>query len=187
MVPKKKQHFTPHIAPSKAPPCEVPGCTSSGGYKAPKSKKQLYEYQWYCLDHIRQYNEQWDFFKDMGQEEIETFMKDAVTGHRPTWGREKHFGKQQEKLQQAINDFLGTNLRKGPRYATSVPPKIRKALVLFDMEYPFTVKGLKSKYRTLVKQYHPDLNRGNKLTEEKFKSIATAYHLLSEYLNKLEN
>jgi curved DNA-binding protein CbpA len=39
---------------------------------------------------------------------------------------------------------------------------------------------LKSAYRKLAKQYHPDLNPGDKTAEEKFKDISEAYGILSD-------
>ena len=40
-------------------------------------------------------------------------------------------------------------------------------------------KTIKQAYRKLARQYHPDLNPGNKEAEEKFKSINEAYQALS--------
>lgn len=37
---------------------------------------------------------------------------------------------------------------------------------------------IKKAYRDLAKRYHPDLNPGNKETEEKFKEINEAYHMI---------
>ena len=42
-----------------------------------------------------------------------------------------------------------------------------------------TDQEIKSAYRKLAKQYHPDLNPGNKEAEEKFKEINEAYDTLS--------
>lgn len=39
---------------------------------------------------------------------------------------------------------------------------------------------IKKSYRNLTKQYHPDVNPGNKSAEEKFKEIAEAYTILSD-------
>ena len=41
-------------------------------------------------------------------------------------------------------------------------------------------KDLKTAYRRLAHQYHPDVNPGNKATEEKFKEINQAYEVLSD-------
>lgn len=39
---------------------------------------------------------------------------------------------------------------------------------------------IKSAYRNLAKQYHPDKNQGNKEAEEKFKNISEAYEVLKD-------
>lgn len=39
---------------------------------------------------------------------------------------------------------------------------------------------IKKSYRRLAKQYHPDVNKGSKTAEEKFKDISEAYNVLSD-------
>ena len=41
-------------------------------------------------------------------------------------------------------------------------------------------KDIKQAYRKLARQYHPDVNPGNKSAEEKFKEINNAYEILSD-------
>jgi DnaJ-class molecular chaperone len=42
-----------------------------------------------------------------------------------------------------------------------------------------SVEEIKKAYKELAKKYHPDLNPGNKMAEEKFKEISEAYSVLS--------
>lgn len=177
-MPKKKQKAN---LESPVHPCHVKGCKTGASYKAPKSKTALHDYVWYCLDHIREYNRQWDFFSGMNRDEIEAFMRDAVTGHRPTWSREEK-ARYYESLQDALDEFLQSQKSKKSPATAGLSAKLREALAAFDMEYPFTAPALKSRYRVLVKRYHPDINKNSQEAEEKFKQITTAYLLLNEHV-----
>ncbi len=178
-MPKRKQSDAPT---ESSLPCSVEGCSAPGAYKAPKSKDALHEYAWYCLDHIRERNKQWNYFADMDSAEIESFIKDAVTGHRPTWKRESHFGRYYENLQDSVYEFLHGHAQR-TRPAPAIDNKIRKALAAMDMEYPYNFESLKTQYRVLVKKYHPDANKGDKKNEERFKQVTSAYKILTEHLN----
>ena len=43
-----------------------------------------------------------------------------------------------------------------------------------------TGKEIKAAYRRLARKYHPDVNKGNKQAEEKFKEVAEAFAVLSD-------
>ena len=43
---------------------------------------------------------------------------------------------------------------------------------------------IKKAYRKLALKYHPDKNKGDKVSEEKFKEASEAYHILSDEKRK---
>ena len=43
-----------------------------------------------------------------------------------------------------------------------------------------SAEEIKKAYRRLAKQYHPDVNKGDRQTEERFKEISEAYNVLSD-------
>ena len=50
-----------------------------------------------------------------------------------------------------------------------------------------TIEQIKSAYRKQAKKYHPDLNVGNQLAEERIKDINEAYRVLSTGSTKRES
>ena len=51
---------------------------------------------------------------------------------------------------------------------------------LLGVEKTASAEDIRKAYRKLAKQYHPDLNPGNKAAEEKFKAVSAANELLSD-------
>lgn len=182
MAPRK------HTQPaSSGQPCGSPGCTQPGEHKAPKSREDLRDYQWLCLEHVRAFNQTWNYFQGMETDEIEHFMHDSLTGHRPTWQREDHIKRKtkdyREALHESISRFFNwdeASIRRAN--VEKLPAKERRALTTLELAAPCTAPELKAHFRTLVKRYHPDLHHGDKEVEEKFKHINTAYrYLLKQY------
>src|SRR6201982_3611313 len=65
--------------------CEWPECKNKGPHRAPKGRENSREYWHFCLDHVREYNQSYNFFQGMNPEDVARYQKDALTGHRPTW------------------------------------------------------------------------------------------------------
>jgi DnaJ-class molecular chaperone len=67
--------------------------------------------------------------------------------------------------------------------AKPIGAREKDALAALDLDHPSDKAKIKAQYRELVKKYHPDVNRGNKQSEETFKKITRAYHhLLAHYV-----
>lgn len=165
--------------------CAWAGCGLPGNFRAPMSRQHLHEYQWFCEDHIREFNKRWNYFEGMTQDQIYDFQKDATIGHRPTWRVDDSRGTSTAQLENAFNRMFGDG-RSHANTATNRPinPKDRDALAALDLEHPTDRKTIKTQYRELVKKYHPDVNRGNARAEETFKRITIAYHHLMEHYVK---
>ena len=68
--------------------CEWKSCKKTANYKAPIEKDNSRLYKLYCLEHIRIFNKNWNYFSDMNGDEIEYFIKSDLIWHKPT----KKFG-----------------------------------------------------------------------------------------------
>lgn len=162
--------------------CFWAGCSQPGNFRAPKSRDNTREFQWFCESHIAEFNKKWNYFEGMSTDEIYAFQRDATTGHRPTWRMDQHEKMNTEKLEEAFGRMFGEN----PTFRANVKPinaRNRDALAQLDLDHPSDETAIKRQYRELVKKYHPDLNGGNKQAEETFKKVTLAYqHLLNHYL-----
>src|SRR5579883_1617922 len=70
---------------AQLPPCQWPGCSGPATHRAPKGRLRANEYWQFCLDHVREYNNSYNFFAGMSEDAIARYQKEAITGHRPTW------------------------------------------------------------------------------------------------------
>lgn len=164
-------------------PCDHPDCAVEGVYRAPRSPGDLRRYYWFCLEHVRAYNAAWDFFADMSEDEIDAFRRDDVTGHKPTWpvGLGGHFRRLWASPELA--DLFGLLGRDGDAPRTDPIAALsaleRDALAILNLSAAATVDEIKNRFKELAKRYHPDLNQGDKSSEERFKLVIEAYrHLL---------
>ncbi len=161
--------------------CAWAGCAAPGDFRAPRSRQQIHEYQWFCADHIKEFNKNWNYFEGMNEAQIYAFQKDATIGHRPTWRIDTQQGSAEFQLENAFLRMFGDGRYRelGPR---PIPPKDRDALAALDLEHPASHRTIKAQYRELVKKYHPDVNRSNPRAEDIFKKITIAYqHLMVHY------
>ena len=168
--------------------CDWPGCKRKGDYRAPKSRDDLRSFFFFCLEHVRDYNRAWDFFSGMNQEEIEAYLREDVTWHRPTWKigspGERHGDgwRWQDHFEVFMNGpgTDGAEAKSEWDRPTSRLGKKERMLKVMDLEHDATAEELKARYKELVKVHHPDVNGGDKDAEERLKLINEAYNYLRE-------
>jgi len=160
--------------------CDQFGCGAVGEFRAPKSPANLSEYYWFCIDHIREYNKTWDFYKGMSSDEIEKSRVSDITWNRPSWP----VGSWRTLLENAqYFDGLEPFLKAASR-PPSLPKDVRRCLETLQLTLPLTIEGLKKQYKCLVKLHHPDLHAGDKMAEERLKEVNEAYQVVKKYLTK---
>ncbi len=170
--------------PATAPrACDAPGCDAAGEHRAPRDRSRLRDYYWFCLQHVREYNAAWDYFRGMGPEEIERHLREDAGWQRPTWplGR---LGRSSLDPAEFLRDPLGV-LEGGPKPAPrtrrkedEAPPELRAALGVLGLGWPVAPEELRARYKELAKRYHPDSTGGDRAAEERLKDINRAYSLL---------
>lgn len=175
--------------------CEWPSCTNKGTHRAPKGRDNTREYWHFCLDHVREYNQSYNFFSGMNAEAVARYQKDALTGHRPTWrmgantsGRQGSGGTADfDGASDPFSMFNELNGRGGFRAHPQPDSKPetrkvfnaeRKALQVMGLSAGATLEVVKAKYKALVKQHHPDANGGDRSTEDRLIEIIKAYNYL---------
>lgn len=176
------------LTPTKC--CDIAGCAERGDFKAPKSRDELKQYYYFCLEHVREYNQNWDFFKGMSQAEIERSMSKTAVWDRPTW-RSTQAGFNEEKIRKNVyerfargEDFFmggsGNDDEGGSAHINlgSIPHPAVEALAVMGLEPPVEWEEVKARYKALAKRYHPDTNNADKEAEEQLKKINLAYSIL---------
>lgn len=168
--------------------CEWPGCAAEGEFRAPKSRDQMDQHRWFCLDHIRLYNEAWNFYEGMSEDEIEAEIRRDTIGRRPTWPFGARAARARFRFAGSGDPFglfegePGAAAEDDARRQWAAGSPEDEALVLLDLKPPVTVDAVKARYKQLVKRHHPDLNGGDKASEEMFKRINQAYHTIMQSL-----
>ncbi|CAN5594061.1 J domain-containing protein [soil metagenome] len=174
--------------------CSKEGCTAPGKFRAPKSPDTLDDYWWFCLAHVREYNQKWNFFEGSSDEDLERQFAAARVWERPTrplresvaerggsphaegraWAR---FG-----LDDPM-DLLGDKATLNPggeRAAASrperrLPPTERRAIDILDARDLRTKAEIRKQYKTLVKDLHPDMNGGRRDDEASLAAVVLAW------------
>jgi curved DNA-binding protein CbpA len=165
-------------------PCASSGCQGDGAYRVPKSRHQLNEHIWFCLEHARSHNENWNYFAGMSDAEVLAFQNEAVTGHRPTWPLGKRAA--HPRNGQAHHHVHDTHHVFGEDAEETASPRRERlltrpqaiALEVLNLDATATLHQIKARYKELVKRFHPDANGGDRGAEERLKKVIQAYGVL---------
>ncbi len=164
--------------------CAAHACAGDGAFRVPKSRHQLDEHIWYCLEHARAHNESWNYFSGMSDAEVQAFQTEAVVGHRPTWPLGKRAAHLRNgQAHQHIHDIhqtFGDDVAEAsaPRRERFLTRPQAVALEVLNLDATATLHEIKARYKELVKRFHPDANGGDRGAEERLKKVIQAYGVL---------
>lgn len=171
--------------------CDIAGCQQAGDYRAPKDRS-LDDYYNFCKSHVTDYNRAWNYFDGMSDKDVQDHMYKSLFGDRPTWKYTGHVDLEEELLSQASGFRAAADKKRQEKAEEKRNRNIAKdtpegeALEIMGLSAPITLDQIKIAYKSLAKQYHPDLNRDNPYAEEKLKDINMAYTVLQLAYQKFE-
>ena len=170
--------------------CEWSECTNLGEFKAPVEKDNSKKYKMLCLQHIKEFNKNWNYFSGMNDKQIIEFIKSDMIWHKPT----QSFSSSDIFFKILWNNALKDETQKFKNLEDLDYMKKFKfssqdfqAFTILDIPVGVEWKKIKEKFKKLVKKFHPDMNAGNKKFEEKLKIITLAYtQLKNTYRGKID-
>ena len=134
--------------------CYNPDCKELGLYPAPKSKENLREYLYFCINCIREFNKSWNYFEGLNEQELEIEIRKSTTWNRPSWKfGTKNLNYDFEKAFRQFNEQKKLDENK------NVSKKIKDAFNLLDLDLNSTQDEIKRRYKNLAKKWHPDVQQ----------------------------
>ena len=182
-ISKKKKTMEPKDT------CQWEGCQLPASHKAPIGRGQEGQYLNLCINHVREYNKNYNYFEGMSPNDLSKFQKESMLGNRPTWklgvdNKEQMSNYTAEEIlkklkksraESNVNEEINDQItKKRPKIGNAA----KKALYTLGLETNSTSIEIKNKYKLLVKRHHPDLNGGNEATDEKLIEIIKSYRYL---------
>ncbi|RFC64255.1 molecular chaperone DnaJ [Fulvimarina endophytica] len=174
-------------AKPETPVCAWEGCTKPGTHKAPLGRDSEGQYLNFCVDHVRQYNKSYNYFSGLGDEDIRKYLKDSLTGHRPTWSMghnatSPNAAKPRRRKRGEPFDWAaaGDTAEGRAEPQRRVRPLEQKALETMNLQTNASGEDVRLRYKELVKQLHPDANGGDRGHEERLRDVIQAYKLLKQ-------
>lgn len=173
--------------------CAAPGCGEVGEFRAPDPHGQAAspngpgDYQYLCLDHVREFNAGYNWFDGMSADEIleaqsplnvwpsetRAFRANGGADSPPKWADFK------DPL-DAISARFRDRMPKQRADGHVLSPQDRSALKTLGLGEDADRRALRSAYSTKVRAYHPDKNGGNRSYEKALQDVIAAYtHLKS--------
>lgn len=167
--------------------CAAPGCSEPGEFKAPLTSPTFDgpgEWQWLCLEHVREHNARYNFFAGMSTEEIEAAQSPIAGWDRSTRAFASAAGADPAPPWSDFRDPLDAiSGRFGRARAAAAEPSRfsgaeKAALGVLGLGSDADLAAVRKAYSVLVRRYHPDRNGGDRTHEAKLRNVIDAWQTL---------
>ena len=133
--------------------CDKEDCENKGEFRAPKSRLLLNEYYFFCIDHIKEYNKSWDFYKGLSVNQIENSMREDIIWNRPSWPLKGNPNNVFEQINQFFNNDINelNEAEKNKNYFSNklidenLTKEENKALSTLGLNLPLNLEKIKKK------------------------------------------
>ncbi|OED48813.1 DnaJ domain-containing protein [Leisingera sp. S232] len=165
--------------------CDKDGCEEAGKFRAPKAPDVLDDFYWFCQEHVREYNNQWNFFEGTTEAEL-----NAQRSKDKVWEREtKPMGDPEARAWARLgiedpHQVLGANATQNPGRAAKtgrrLPPTERRAIEILEAKDDWSKADIRKSYKKLIKVLHPDMNGGDRSQEEQLQEVRWAWDQIKD-------
>ena len=173
-------------------PCAVEGCPEPGEFRAPplegaRAAGEGPQWRWLCLDHVRAFNQGYNFFTGMSPDEIAAAQRPYAGWERET----RAFSSNAASPPPRWSDFADPLDAIGARFKERVAKareanrmrqdgkflsgEDRKQLDVMGLPVDADRKALRTRYTELLRRYHPDHNGGDRSHESALQGVIEAY------------
>ena len=173
--------------------CDVPGCPDPGEFRAPGGQAPGFDgpgsYRWFCLDHVRAFNQGYDFFAGMTPEQIAQAQSPLAgwaaetRAFRPTAGidevpRWADFADPLDAISARARARAADHRKAHEAARRGINPVDRRAYDALGLGFDADRRTLRARYSELVRRYHPDRNGGDRTHEARLGEVVEAYNHL---------
>ena len=169
--------------------CERPGCPEAGEIRPPRGRGSSFDgpgdHPRCRPAHLREFHAGYDWFEGMSPEEIfaaqspvhgwerqtRAFSPTAGIDVAPRWA----------DFKDPLEAIAARARARQPAQRSDgrvVTAEERQALDLLDLPVDASRHDLRSRYTTLARRYHPDINQGDRSMEKRLQAVVEAYQLL---------
>ena len=170
--------------------CTHPGCEEVGEFRAPPEERRRAadgppQWRWFCLDHIRAFNTEYNYFKGTSSEEISdaqrpysgwdretrAFSSNAASGTPPP--RWADFSDPLDAIGARFKARMSESAQR--QDGRPLSGEDRSALRTLGLSQDADRRALRTRYTELVRRFHPDHNGGDRAHEQALQDVIAAY------------